>query len=113
MKNIFLKFLRNWQKNGNYKWEVWCRGKLSVQFTKCFEGHVHQELYQCCEEPRTRRLHDFYRRLNLLRLVLQMAVLIAYSSYIAAYSWHLMAYSGYVVAYSGYIVAFSGYILAI
>ena len=45
-KNMsFLMFRESDRKNCNYKWEVWRRGKLSVEFTRRSEGHVRQVLY--------------------------------------------------------------------
>ena len=41
--------------NRNVSWDVLTCAELSVRFTRCFEGHVHQALYlSSSKDPRAR-----------------------------------------------------------
>ena len=51
VKNVKSCFERN-VKQCDYRYEVLTFAKLSVHFTECFGGQVHEVLYVCTGEPR-------------------------------------------------------------
>ena len=52
---VFKCFGKMVKKDVNYRWEMLTCAKLSVHFTRCFEGQVHQVLYLSSREHPTQR----------------------------------------------------------